>query len=108
MEKRRFKRKPTRLKAEFVSGGVRYAGYIENISEEGLFMTTDPTKTAIDFTPAIPRRLMFQLPDGEKIQVKCDVRWFYTKTSPRGLIFTMGIRIIKPPKEFKKALKDIK
>jgi hypothetical protein len=100
MEKRRHERRTAHLNAEFISSGLSYTGFIENISDEGMFMTTDPTKTAIDFTPAIPRTLKFQLPSGNTLKIQCDVRWFYMKTSTHGLIFTMGIKIINPPSQY--------
>jgi hypothetical protein len=107
MDKRRFERKLTHLKAEFITSGISYTGFIENISEDGLFMTTDPSKTGIDFTPAIPRELKFQLPSGDILLVQCDVRWFYMKTASRGLRFTMGIKITNPPQKYNDFIKTV-
>ena len=53
MEKRSAKRHVVGLKAELLYGGKRYAGLVENISENGLYTIAYPLNKAIDFTSGI-------------------------------------------------------
>lgn len=106
MERRRSKRILVSLKAELISGDVSYAGIIENLSEEGIYMRTLPTKAATDFTPETKHELKFQLPSGETINLHCKVKWSY-KTPPHGLTNSVGMEIIDPPPEYKEFLKTL-
>jgi len=106
VERRRSKRKIVSLEARLVSGGVRLAGVIENLSEEGIYMRTAPTKSVIDFSPGTPLELSFQLPSGEMLNLHCNVKWAY-KTLPHGLTNSIGMEIINPPQKYKEFLKSL-
>jgi hypothetical protein len=115
MEKRRSKRKIVALKAEIVSGGKSYAGVIENLSEDGIYIITTPSKSSIDFALGTTVELKFQPPSepkdilrssGETINLHCKVIWSY-KTPPHGLTHSIGMEIINPSPEYKELLKTL-
>lgn len=99
MERRCFKRTIVSFKAELLSDGISYAGIIENLSEEGIYIRTIPTKTSIDFTPGTPLELKFQRhSEGPlNLHLYCKVKWLY-KTPPYGLTSSIGLEIIDPAK----------
>jgi hypothetical protein len=51
MEKRRKKRKTIHLNAESISGDSNFAVFIENLSEDGIYMITAPSNGQLEFTP---------------------------------------------------------
>ncbi len=106
MEKRRFKRIIVSLKAELISDGTSYTGFIENLSENGLFVTTTPTKTAIVFTPETRCEIKFQLPSGETLNLPCKITWAY-RTPPHGITNSIGLEIIDPHPKYREFLKTL-
>ena len=104
MEKRRSKRIIVSLKAELISDGTSYTGFIENLSENGLFITTAPTKTAIIFTPEAPCEIKFQLPSGETLNLPCKIIWAY-RTPPHGITNSIGLEIIDQHQKYIEFLK---
>jgi hypothetical protein len=107
MEKRRSKRKIVRLKAERISGNKNHAVFIENLSEEGIYMITAPAKTSMDFTPGTKLELKFQFPSGDTLNLRCKVIWSYKKTPPDGLTNSVGMEIIAPPLKYKEFVKTL-
>ncbi len=105
-EKRRSKRIVDSLEAEIVSGDTSYTGIIMNFSAEGLYMVTATANTIVDITPSSILKLKCTLPNGRKIDMDCEVKWFQTKTSPHGVSFSMGMEILNPPEEYKKFVKN--
>ncbi len=99
MEKRIHKRKIVAYKVEVLADGISYAGIVENISEKGLYMIANPSKTSIDFTSGTKLELKFQLPSGESLNLPCQVKWSY-KTPPHGLTYSMGMEILKQSPEY--------
>src|SRR4030067_1634712 len=106
MEKRRSKRVIVSLKAELISDGTSYTGFIENLSENGLFVTTTPTKTAIVFTPETRCEIKFQLPSGETLNLPCKIIWAY-RTPPHGITNSIGLEIIDPHPKYREFLKTL-
>ncbi len=106
MEKRRSRRKIVSLEAELISGGISYKGFIGNISGDGIYIRTAPTKTTINFAPKTTLELKFQLPSGETLNLHCKVIWSY-KTPPHGLTYSMGVKIIDPPPKYKEFLETL-
>ncbi len=102
MERRRSKRITVSMKAERISGNLKKAVMIENISESGISMITAPAKTAARFKPGIDVRLKLRLSTGEIINLNCKVRWSYPKVPTDGLTSNVGLEIIDPPKEYRK------
>ncbi len=86
-------------KVELLADGISYVGIVENISEKGLYMIVNPSKTLIDFTARTKLELKFQLPSGESLNLPCQVKWLY-KTPPHGLTYSMGMEILKQSPEY--------
>jgi len=100
-EKRRSQRVIDNLEAEIISGADSYRGIIMNFSTEGLYMVTATASTVVDLSTTSILRLRCTLPNGKKLDMDCEVKWFQTKTSPHGVSFSMGMEIIDPPKEYR-------
>ncbi|MBM4145437.1 MAG: PilZ domain-containing protein [Nitrospira sp.] len=107
MEKRRSRRLQVSLKAERISGNEKNGVFIENISENGIYMLTTPSSTHKKYAPGTDVDLKFRLSSGETLNLRCKVKWSYLKVPPNGLTDCIGLEIIDPPKqyiEFVKAL----
>ncbi|GBE37874.1 PilZ domain protein [bacterium BMS3Bbin08] len=108
MEKRRYERKPFRLKAELVIGNQKYPAFIENLSEYGAYVEIAPSKTPIEFYPATKVGLRFEIPSGETIDISGEVRWSRVDISPsQQCISYVGIEILKPPPGYSKFFKTL-
>ena len=86
-------------KVELLADGISYAGIVENISEKGLYMIVNPSKTVIDFSSKTKLELKFKLPSGESLNLPCQVKWSY-KTPPHALTYSMGMEILKQSPEY--------
>ncbi len=106
MEKRLSKRLRVKLNARCVSIDVCHATYVENVSEEGVFIQTAPADTKIDFTSGMPVELQIQLHSGETITLNCEIRWAY-QNPPDGMSSSVGMKIIDPPSQYKEFLKTL-
>ncbi|RJQ48162.1 MAG: PilZ domain-containing protein [Nitrospiraceae bacterium] len=102
MEKRRHKRIFENLDAEIINGNIRYQGIIMNFSEDGLYMITATSNKVVEFGNKSQVKLKCRLPSGEELTMKCEIKWFQTKSSPHGTSFSMGMEIINPPSKYKK------
>lgn len=99
---RRSKRFNVRLKSVILSKKQSYAGYLENISNEGLAYTmSNMNYTSEDFTPEKIIKLIFLTPFGETLNLNCEIIWT-SALSPDYVTFCMGMKIIKPPTEYRK------
>jgi hypothetical protein len=107
MERRRSKRITVSLKAERISGNMKKAVMIENISERGISMITAPAKTAARFKPGIDVRLKLRLSTGEILDLDCKVRWSYPRLPTEGLTSNVGLEVIDPPQKYKKFVKAL-
>jgi hypothetical protein len=106
MDARQHKRVIVTLEAELIFQDFRIASSIENLSEEGVYLITPHSKSALDFTPGTLLELRFLLPSGEKQCLNCKVKWSY-KTPPHGLTNSIGMEITDPPLSFKESLKAL-
>jgi hypothetical protein len=108
MEKRRSNRIIVSLKANLISGDISYAGIIENLSEEGIYIRTFPTNISTDFRLGTPVELKFQRHTEEPLNLHlyCTVKWSY-KTPPHGLTTSIGLEIIDPPLEYRKFYEEL-
>ncbi len=108
MERRHFERKTVHLKAERISGNKSRAVFIENISEDGIYIITVPAEAGTDFTPGASLDLKFQLHSGETVNLQCTVIWSYQNALPDGLTTnSVGIEIIDPPSRYKEFVKNL-
>jgi len=106
MEKRRSERVVDNLMAEIIAGGRSYAGVIMNFSDEGLYMVTATADTVVDISPSSEIKLKCRLPDGENLDMDCEIKWFQTRNSPHGVSFSMGMEIKDPPESYKEFLRS--
>lgn len=99
MDQWRSTRIPVHFEAELSSRDKSYFGIIENFSEEGICMTTEPSQPAINFAPESPLELVFTPPSGEVLSLKCTARWYH-KTPTEGLTNSIGMEIVDSPPEY--------
>jgi hypothetical protein len=100
------KKRPPRtfvnVEAELISNSVGYKGYIMNLSDDGLYVITTPTKSSIDFIPGNALQVKFQDHSGKTLNLHCEVEWLHIhKTPPSGLTNSMGIEILDTPQEYR-------
>lgn len=108
MEFRRSERKIVSLNAVLISEDRNYAGVIGNLSEDGVYIRTDPTKTAIDFLPDTSLELKFHISSKETINLHCEVIWLYTKRNPPiGLENDIGMEIKNSSQEYEKFITNL-
>ncbi|MDP1758904.1 MAG: PilZ domain-containing protein [Thermodesulfovibrionales bacterium] len=100
MEKRHFKRIRVNLKAERISGNEKYAVFIENISESGIYMLTTTSNDNKKYAPGTEIELSLKLSTGETIHLRGRTKWAYYKMPPDGLTDNIGLEIIDPPQEY--------
>jgi hypothetical protein len=106
MEARRQKRLIVSLPAEISAENTHIAGSIENISDEGLYLVTAPSKISLNYESEAPVELSITFPSGEKINLTCRVKWSY-QTPPHGYTNSIGLEIIEKPQEYNEALKTL-
>ena len=96
MENRIFKRITAGYKADIIHSGKSYPGLIENLSEKGVNIITDPIDDAVQFKTGEVIVLRCETPSGEIIDLTCMIKWS-GKTSPRNVRRKIGAEIIAPP-----------
>jgi hypothetical protein len=107
MEARRHKRLIVTLPAEITADDTHIAGSIENLSDEGLYMVTAPSKASLNFKSEAPVELSITFPSGEKIHLTCKVKWSYP-TPPHGYTNSLGLEIIENSAAYKEALQTLR
>jgi len=113
MVKGRYIRIPVEFEATIIYEKKEYEVEIENLSEEGIQIRTDPEKVATDFNTVTEIELAFELlsgetlrPSGEKLKLHCRVIWS-EKTPPDGLTNTIGLEIIEKSAQYEELLKTL-
>lgn len=101
MDARRHKRLIVNIQAELLSGDKHIRVIIENLSEEGMYVTAD---SSFNSMADVPVEIRFESPAGEKLNLHCLVKWSY-KTPPHGLTNSVGMTIIDPPLTYIETLK---
>ncbi|MBI5056591.1 MAG: PilZ domain-containing protein [Nitrospirae bacterium] len=105
MDKRRSKRITVNLKAERISCTNNCSVFIENLSEDGIYMTTAPAKKN-EYVPGKEIDLELELNNGKIINLNCHVKWAIDN-SPDDLTSSVGLEIIDPPSEFKNFVRTL-
>jgi hypothetical protein len=100
VERRRFKRIKVKLNAESISGDEKYGVFIEDISETGINMITTSLREHKKYSPGTEIDLKLYLSSGKSLDLRCRVRWSYSKIPPNGLTDCIGIEIIDPPAQY--------
>ncbi len=103
MRIRRPKRIILDLNAEVIVDGKSYAGFIGNISDDGIYMKILSSGITADFHPGNSVDLKFQLPAGEKLNLPCIIKWV-NKSVSNGHSYSMGLKIHSAPQEYKEFL----
>ncbi len=106
-ERRRSGRVKVNLKARRISGGAKHGVLIENISERGIHMLTDPEHRVAGFSPGEKVDINFQLPSGESLSLHCKVRWAHTGIPPDVKTSSVGIEVLNPPAKYIKFVKSL-
>jgi hypothetical protein len=96
VEKRHAKRIIAGYKTMILYGGKSYAGVIENLSENGVYVISEPMETAIDFNAGESIDLKVETPTGEHLDLKCKIKWS-SKIMPHNVRSRLGLEIIYPP-----------
>ena len=99
-------RKIVSFKVELISGSSNLAGFIENLSDDGIYMKTSPAKAAVDFTPGKIFEVKFQPLFEEALRLQCKIKWSY-KTPPHGLTNSIGMEVIHPHPTYEEFLKNL-
>lgn len=97
-ERRRHKRIIIGFDAEINYNGRNYTGVIENLSESGVCLLTNPTEDEVEFTRGTAITLTFSPYPGETLTLQCCIKWSYT-IKPHGILNRIGMKIIEPPWE---------
>lgn len=101
MEKRRFKRINFQLNAEVTLNGKSYKGFVENLSEKGLFKIIDIEDDLTNIVPGSTLEVKLYLPSGKKLNLECNIVWAQIDTKlPRVSKYNMGLEILSPPPEY--------
>ncbi|MEF9427201.1 MAG: PilZ domain-containing protein [Candidatus Mariimomonas ferrooxydans] len=113
MVKGRNIRIPVKFEATIIYKKKEYEAKIENLSEEGMQIRTNPVKAAIDFEPGTVIELEFELlsgetlkPAGEILKLNCKVIWS-GKSPPDDLKNTIGLEIIEKSLQYEEFLKSL-
>jgi hypothetical protein len=96
------------LQAEIIAGGNVYGGVIKNFSETGLYVETIPTREIVDFIPEKKIEVRFKSSQGDRINLKCEVVWLYSKKLQHGLKQNnLGVSITVPSMQYKRFIKTL-
>ena len=106
MEARKHKRVIVNLSAELICGDKRYAGTIENLSENGAYVVTAPQRASTELTPDTLLDLKVQMSHGETQVLHCRIKWSYM-TPPHGFTNSIGMEILDPPLKFRELLASL-
>ncbi len=102
MNKRRHQRTPISLETVISVDGMRYKGFLANLSECGIGAYFETSSPELEFhcSPRSDIKLEFQTPSGKTIQLTCKVKWLHVhKRYDR--LNSLGIEIIDPPQRYK-------
>ena len=88
-------------KALLISGDITLEAVIDDLSEDGVSVSTYSAKPLIEFGPETLLTLTFQPTPRETLNFQCKVKW--VKLLPRGAGSRIGMEIINPPWEQSKS-----
>ena len=102
MQRRNGRRTGISLVAEVRLDGIRYAGFLENLSERGICvcMEPSPSETITDFIDGTTLQLNFKPPLESALYLNCKVKWTY-KNPPYGFMNSIGMEIVDPPPHYR-------
>lgn len=98
MDKRRqFNRITVGYKALLISGDNTLEVVIDDLSENGVSVSTYSSNPLMEFGPEALLTMTFQPTTGETLNLQCRVKW--VKPLPRGSGSSIGMEIINSPWE---------
>ena len=101
-------RTPVNVKAQIISNGETYPGFIQNVSEDGIgYLIESVFEVYKDFAPQKMLQVNLRIPSGETLNLHCEIIWCSRKT-PEDKSLTIGLKIINPPQKYKKLAKKLK
>jgi len=105
MENRASERISDSLDAEITFDGLNYSGIIMNYSEEGLYLVSATLYEVDEVDELTEMEIRCTLPSEEKVNLRCEVKWFNKKDSPFGVSLNMGMKILDPPDKYTEFIK---
>jgi hypothetical protein len=95
MERRLFKRIAFGVKAEIIIDGKSFGVIIEDLSETGANIITDPIEDASGFVQGAEMELKFRPMDDELITLNCKLQWINI-AYPKSQIYKIGMVLLDP------------
>lgn len=89
-------------KALLIAGDITLEVVIDDLSEDGVSVSTYSSKPLIEFGPETLLTLTFQPAAGETLNLRCRVKWVDNLLT-HGLGSKIGMEIIDPPWEQSKS-----
>ena len=89
-------------KAVLISGDITLEVVIDDLSEDGVSVSTYSSQPLMEFGPETLLTLNFQPAAGETLSLQCRVKWV-DKRLPHGSGSRIGMEIINPPWEQSKS-----
>lgn len=90
---------PVCLEGELFFSDVSCSAFVENISEDGTYVSIAHVITKDHVRPKTKLNLKVRLPSGERILLYCREKWSERNT-PHSVIARIGMEIINPPEKF--------
>ncbi len=107
LERRTAKRIPVRIDAFLLTGNHTYAGFIENVSEDGFeYFIPSFMKGPDDIHKGNTVEIYFQMFSGEVLHLFCEVKWLSDR-SPVGKPLTVGMKTTDLPFPFRGFLRTL-
>ncbi len=101
-------RVPVYIKATLISGSKKHSAVIGNLSDNGAFVETEPTKTATPFLPGKKLKLVFEESPKNILNLNCEVIWLYTKKLARSSFTNcLGLEIKNPASKYSKYFESL-
>lgn len=96
----------TRLKAELISRGVSYPGFIESLSSDNIYFLTNAEIPPEKLPPGSKYKIKFRQPTGEYLDLECRLKWSY-RTPPHGLTEWIGIELTRDDSKYLKFYRSL-
>lgn len=107
-EHRRSKRVNLSLFAELTFADKSLNGFIENVSEHGIFKKVFSDVAVQGFIPGINVGVNFMLPSDDIIDLKCSIKWLHVNSQQFSeIIYNVGMEIIEPPNAYLKFVHNL-
>ena len=107
MQTRRSPRKMVGLMAEYITGGVNRPVFIGNVSKEGMHMIALNKDAQAQFLPGKNLELNLRLSSGERVHLRCEVRWVSDERPQYGTTYGIGLEIMGPSPKYISFVKSL-